>query len=275
MSIRDLAFEGKPIPSFIIDAHTHIGPYFKSGWHQNPDYTSLDSMIRVYDRLGINCFVTAPHLITDSMTVQANEAALEAAKRYPGRAYCYISVAPFEGMDVLKKNLDRFGKEPAFVGLKFLGGYNGTYTEDVYRYAADFAQETACPILCHTWGSSSFLNTMREMAETHPEASIIAAHQGGGSADMTEFAASFMPDVPNFYLELCGSLYNPLCLDDIVGMVGEDRVIFGTDAINLDPKFDFGRVAFSPLEDSIKEKIFSGNYLRLIEKSRMGRIHIQ
>lgn len=272
MTIRDLAYERKPIPSFIIDAHTHLAPYFKSGWHQNPDYTSLDSMIRVYDRLGVNCFVTAPHSITDGMTVEANEIALEASRRYPGRVYGYISVAPFEGLSVLRRNLNRFGKEPAFLGLKFLGGYNGDYTEEVYRYATDFAQEAACPILCHTWGDHPSLELLHEMAETHPDAAIIAAHQGGGSAELTRKAAPLMKDVPNFYMELCGSLYSTLSLEDIVDLVGEDRVIFGTDAINLDARFDFGRVAFSPLKDGIKEKIFSGNFMKLIEKSHLGKI---
>ena len=273
MSILDLAFEGKPLPSFIIDAHTHLSPYFKSGWHQNPDYTSVESLIRVYDELGVNCCVTAPHPLIDSQTVLANEIALEAARAFPGRIYGYISVAPFEGMDVLRSNLKRFAKEPCFVGLKFLGSYNGDYTEDVYRYATDFAQEAACPILCHTWGDHPSLALMCEMAKTHPDASIISAHLGGGSRELTEKAASLMADTPNFHLELCGSLYNELGIEDVVSLVGEDRVIFGTDAINLDPRFDFGRLAFAPLSDEIKEKIFSGNYLRLLEQSHMGKIH--
>ena len=232
MSIRDQAFQGKPLSPFIIDAHTHLAPYYKMGWHQKPDFTTVESVIRVYDEMGVNCCVTAPHMIIDSMTTWANETAAAAAKDFPGRIYGYISVAPFEGMEVLRENLKRFGGNPAFVGLKFLGGYNGDYTEPVYRYATDFANETGCPILCHTWGNTPTLEVLRDMAETHPRLNILCAHQGGGSRELT----------------------------------------FRTDVINLDARFDFGRVAFSPLSDEAKEKIFAGNYLRLLEKSQMGSI---
>ena len=51
-----------------------------------------------------------------------------------------------------------------------------------------------------------------------------------------------------------------------------DNLIFGTDAIDLDARFDFGRVAFSTLSDEDKRKIFAGNYLRLLEHSQLGKI---
>ena len=55
-------------------------------------------------------------------------------------------------------------------------------------------------------------------------------------------------------------------------MVGEDKVIFGTDAINLDPKYELGKVAFSTLSDDTKKKIFATNYLQVIKYSQMGKI---
>lgn len=272
MTIRDQAFQGKPLTPFIIDAHTHMGAYYKLGWHQKPDFTSVESVIRVYDEMGVNCCVTAPHLIIDSMTVEANEFAAECAKAFPGRIYGYISVAPFEGMDVLKENLKRFTKDPSFVGMKYLGGYNGDYVEEAYQYAADCANEIGCPILCHTYGGTPKLSVLRDLAEKRPNLNIIAAHQGGGYRQFTLEAAKIVNEVPNFHLEICGSLRNELGIEDIVDLVGPDRVIHGTDVINLDARFDFGRVAFSPLSDEVKEKIFAGNFLRLLEKSQMGKI---
>ena len=37
MTIREEAFAGLPISCPVIDAHTHIGPYHMSGWHQKYD----------------------------------------------------------------------------------------------------------------------------------------------------------------------------------------------------------------------------------------------
>ena len=272
MTIRDQAFLGQPLTPFIIDAHTHLAPYYRMGWHQKPDFTTVASIIRTYDEMGVNCCVTAPHMIIDSMTVWANEFAAQSALEFPGRIYGYISIAPFEGMDAVKENIRRFGKNPAFVGLKFLGGYNGDCTEPEYQYAADFANEVGCPILCHSWNNMPKLSVLRDIAEKRPNLNLICAHQGGGSREMSFLAAPIVKALPNFHLEICGSLWNELGIEDLVEMVGEDRVIFGTDVINLDARFDFGRVVFSPLSDTAKEKILAGNYLRLIENSQMGKI---
>lgn len=272
MTIRDDAFAAKPLKPFIIDAHTHLSNYYRSGWHQKPGYPELKMFLHVYDTLGIDCCVTAPHMICDGMTVEANEVARQAANEYPGRIYGYISVALFEGMATLKRNLSLYGANPAFVGLKFLGGYNGNYTDPIYKYAADYANEVGCPVLCHTWSNRPPLDSMREMAETRPNMNLVCAHLGGGNKEFTLIAAKIAREVPNFHLEICGSLWTPLGIEDVVDMVGAERVIFGTDVVNLDARFDFGRVAFAPMQDEVKRKIFSENFLRLLEKSQMGKI---
>lgn len=272
MTIREQAYAGLPLDIPVIDAHTHTGPKYRRGWHQNPKYTSLDSFIEMYDKLGINCCVTTPHPLCDSMTVLTNETAAREAAQYPGRVYGYIYIAPFEGMDVCKQNLSKYSKNPAFVGIKFLGGYQGKYTDPIYQYAADFANEVGCPLLCHNYTGDPPLEHMIAFAEKRPNLTLLIAHQGGGHQELTEAAAPFVRDMPNVYMELCGSLYNTLGFADILELVGEDKMIFGTDAIDLDVRFDFGRVAFSPMPDSAKKKIFAENYLRILEKSQLGKI---
>ena len=272
MTIREQAFAGLPLDIPVIDAHTHTGPKYRRGWHQNPDYTSLDSFIAMYDKLGINCCVNTPHPLCDSQTVLTNKTAAEESARYPGRIYSYIYIAPFEGWDVAKQNIATYSKNPAFVGVKFLGGYQGKYTDPIYLYAADFANEVGCPLLCHNFGGDPPLEHMIAFAEKRPNLNLLLAHQGGGYAERTDAAAPFVRDMPNVYMELCGSLYNTYSFEDIRQMVGEDKMIFGTDAIDLDVRFEFGRLAFSTMPDSAKKKIFAGNYLKLLEKSQLGKI---
>ena len=69
-------------------------------------------------------------------------------------------------------------------------------------------------------------------------------------------------------------MHNTLSFSDIAGLVGVDRMIFGTDAIDLDPRFDFGRLAISDLPDDAKKMIFAENYLRLLEHSQLGKIQL-
>lgn len=274
MTIREQAFAGLPLDIPVIDAHTHIHCYYEKGWHQNPDFTSMESFIQQQDVLGINCSVTSPHALVDGMTELTNRQAAEAAERFPGRVYGYINVAPFDGMDICKKNIETYAKNPAFVGFKLLGGYHGDYTEPEYTYAMDFANEAGCPVLCHTWSNKPALSIMVAAVEKRPGMKLLMAHQGGGSKLCTQQAAPFVREIPNLYMELCGSLYNPLSFADIAQLVGTDKMIFGTDSINLDVRFDFGRLAFSDLSDADKRKIFAGNFLRILETSQMGKIHI-
>lgn len=272
MTIRDMARSGLPLNIPVIDAHTHIGPQYNAGWHQKPEYATLEGHLSVYDRLGVDCCVTAPHICCSGMMEEANSAALEAAERFPERIYGYIYIAPYGGIEGCRKELARYGQNPHFLGLKFLGGYNGDYDGAVYQYAADFANEMGCPVLCHTWENSPPIAQTVELARRRPDLKLLVAHQGGGTADMTRRCAELMQDVPNVWMELCGSLHNTLSMADILELVGEDRMIFGSDMTDLDVRYDFGRVALAPISDSAKKKIFAGNFLRLLESSQMGKI---
>ena len=101
---------------------------------------------------------------------------------------------------------------------------------------------------------------------------LLIAHQGGGFAADTHDCAPIIRDHENAYMEICGSLDNSLPVETIVDMAGEDKVLFGTDAINLDPKYELGKVAFSRLPDDIKKKLFATNYLKVLQYSQMGNI---
>lgn len=274
MTIKEKALKGLALDIPIIDAHTHTGPKYRRGWHQNPDFTSVQAQLAMYDTLGIDCCVTAPHPLCDAMSVLTNETAAREAELFPGRVYGYIYIAPSDGMDICRENLNKYSKNPAFVGIKFLSGYQGSCDDPIYRYAADFANEVCCPVLLHTWANNPTTVSMAKMAEERPNMTMLIAHQGGGKDADTLRTAPYIRQIPNLYMELCGSLYNPLSFSDIAQLVGEDKMIFGTDAIDLDPRFDFGRLAISDLSDEAKKKIFAGNFLHILERSQLGKIKL-
>ena len=272
MKIRDEAYQGKPISVLVVDAHTHLGPYYMGGWYQSPSETTTAAIIKSMDRLGINCIVTAPHPLIMGMMSTANSIAEAEIAEYPGRIYGYISICPGEVLDAVKGQIDRYGKHPGFVGFKFLPGYHGSLNQPEYEYAAAFANEAAAVILTHTFGNNPPLSEVEDLAARHPRMKLLCAHQGGGRADLSSKLAEMMENYPNLYMEICGSLVNTMAIEDLVDIAGEDRVIYGSDMINLDPRYDFGRIVFSPLSDRIKKKLLSGNFLSLLQDSQMGRI---
>lgn len=272
MTIREEAFAGLPLSCPVVDAHTHIGPYHMSGWHQKYDRVDTGLVLEDLTRLGIDCIVTAPHPMVQERMEEANRIAAEMAIQYPGKVYGYISIVPSCGMDAVKKELEIYRENPAFLGLKFLTGYHGDLLQPEYEYAMDFADEMGCPVLCHEYGNIPNRAEFVEALKTRHTMKLLIAHQGGGFAADTRACAPIIRDHENAYMEICGSLDNSLPVEAIVDMVGEDKVIFGTDAINLDPKYELGKVAFAPLTDSIKEKIFAKNYIILLRHSKMGQI---
>ena len=273
MTIRDEVYSGLPISCPIIDAHTHIGAYHLSAWHQKYDRTPTEHVVKDLAKLGIDCIVTIPHQIIQGRMEEANRISVEAIKNFPAKVYAYIAVVPTCGMDAVKRELEKYSKMDGFLGLKFLPGYyHGALTVPEYQYAMDFANEMRCPILCHIWGRDPKHSDIEDALKKRHNMKFIIAHQGGGGAKYTRIAAPIVSGYENCYMELCGSMDNQLPVEALVEMMGEDRVIFGTDAINLDPKYELGKVAFSPLSDDVKKKIFAENFLRLLEKSQLGHI---
>jgi predicted TIM-barrel fold metal-dependent hydrolase len=183
------------------------------------------------DALGISCVVTAPHSLIAGTMEQTNSAAAEAAEKYPGRIFCYISVIPHEGIEETKKQIEKYSKNPSFIGLKFLPGYHGSLLQPEYEYALDFAKEAKCPVLCHNWGGNPSLDEFRHYMEKRPDLKLLLAHLGGGSADCTDRTALFMKDHPSVNMELCGSLYNTYSVEEIMAMIGENRLVYGSDLI--------------------------------------------
>lgn len=273
MNIIDEAYKGLPVSVPVIDAHSHILEDSYMGWYQS--FTTNSDIIALMDHLGIDCIVAAPHsLIIESMDY-TNKIASEAIVEYPERIYGYISIIPHEGLYQVKKNLEEYSKNSGFVGLKFLTGYHGSLLCPEYSYALDFADEMGCPVLCHIWGNSPPLKEVEEAVRARASLKLVMAHQGGGNANATDEYVKLMKVYPNLYMETCGSLSNEYSMEEIVEMAGEDRVIYGSDMINLDPRYDFGRVVFSPLDDEVKRKLLAENYLKLLKGSRMGQISLK
>jgi predicted TIM-barrel fold metal-dependent hydrolase len=272
MEIREAAFLGKPVAVPVVDAHTHILGFSKNGWYQA--FSSNDEIIALMDCLGIDCIVTAPHSLIIGDIAHANESALSAAAAFPGRIYAYISLRPQQELSGIRQTLAAYSQKECFVGLKFLAGYHGSLRCAEYDYALDFAEECGCPVLCHTWGNNPSMEDVERAVKKRPRLKLMMAHQGGGTAECTNQLVGLMNEYPNLYMETCGSFHNRYSIEDLVELAGEERVIFGSDMINLDPRFDFGRVVFSTLPDSVKKKVLAENYLELLEGSQRGRISL-
>jgi hypothetical protein len=162
---------------------------------------------------------------------------------------------------------EEFIGEQGFVGFKYLSGYHGTLLSEPYEYGFSIANERRMPVLCHTWSGNPPASEFRKIAEKYPNLSLLAAHGGGNRHTYLEFAG-MCKDQPNLFIEICGGLMCDLWLEDIVAVAGADRIIFGTDMVNLDPRNDLGRIVFADIPEDDRKRILAGNFKNILGKRK-------
>ena len=264
---------GKPVPVPVIDAHTHLGEFSGTGMHQA--YHSVEDTVKMMDAVGIDAIVTSPIVMDLGYAVLANQQTVEAMAQYPNRIYGMLVVTPHDGSESVRAIVNRYSRIDGFVAMKMLTGYHGAPTRPEYAYAFDFAQECGCPVTLHIWEKDKITHEhVARILEQYPKLKLILAHQGGGTRQMTLNAAKLMRQCDRLYMDTCGSLWNNLGMDEIALLVGDDRMCYGSDVLFMDPRFEIGRIVFSGMPEKSMRKIFSENYIRVLEGSQMGQIKL-
>jgi len=105
-----------------------------------------------------------------------------------------------------------------------------------------------------------------EAARRFPEAMFQFAHLGGGS-DWECMCKTFEP-YPNIFIDTGGSNNEENMIDFALKHLGEDRLLFGSDNSFYQ---SIGKIIASGLTDRQKEKLFYGNYQRILKK---GGFHV-
>ena len=115
------------------------------------------------------------------------------------------------------------------VGLKLHPTVDGYPAHDhaLDPYLA-LAAENGCPVACHSAPGGADPDHIRRLAERFPSVPLILYHTYLGPPDGRRRAAAHVREQPNLYLETswCGSDV----VAWLVGQVGANRVLFGSDA---------------------------------------------
>lgn len=265
--------QGKPVPVPVIDTHVHLGACADSGLFQ--PFTSLDDTMQYCDDVGIDVLVTAPISLSLGDMKRTNREAEEAMAQYPGRIYGNIFVSPSDGVEAVKPVVDKYMKTPGFVGMKFLTGFFGEMDRPEYDYAIAAAVEAKCPVTIHIYGKQPTKKSVMNVLEKYPDLKLILAHQGGGQEVDTRFWADVMKEKhPSLYIDTCGSLSNALGLWEMAQLCGEDHLVYGSDILFMEPRYEIGRIIFSGMPEEVMKKILAENYLKILEGSQLSQIKL-
>jgi len=276
----------------IIDFHTHIFPpriinerrrYVESDpcfavLYENPraKLITAEELIASMDESKVDIsMVQNIGWTTHELCVETNDYILEAINRYPDRLVGFCSVQPLS-MGAAIEEIERC----AGGGIRGVGELR----PDIQMLALDnkeFMQpfvdalvnnkmilltHTSEPVGHQYQGKGSATPQMLyPFIYNHPELTIVCAHWGGG----LPFYA-LMPEVEkvleNVYFDSAASpyLYNPRIYGQMVGLIGENKILFGSDYPLISQSRMIKEILMQDLSDLAKMKILGENARKLL-----------
>ena len=262
--VKELVDHGESLSALgwrIIDAHAHLGPW-EGFYIPTPDAAT---MVAMNERLGINMACISSNLAVDSDYARGNELTAQAVRAFPGHLWGYVVPHPRYPQGVLPE-LHRGFDELGLRGIKL---HPATHNYSVLEPACEdiwrFAEERGAIVLVHTWEGDERCRpkALGQVAEAHPTVRLLLGHSGGGPSGRRE-AVEVAKAHSNLYLELCLSRLMSADIEYLVGEVGAERVIFGSDSPWIDPRFTLGKVAYANLSDEQLRLILGENMARLL-----------
>lgn len=280
------------IPTMIIDFHTHIfspelrkkrSKYIDNDTcfailysNKNAKLATADELITDMDKNGIDIsVVTNIGWTTHELCVETNDYILESIARYPQRLVGFCTVQP-NSFDAAIYEIERCAQG----GIKGIGELRPDLQlfdlrdDDMIRPLIDTIGKYNLMLLTHSSepvghqypGKGAITPEMLyPFITAFPNLTIVCAHWGGG----LPFYA-LMPEVKqamqNIYFDTAASpfLYTPQIYQQVIQLVGMDKIVFGSDypLLGQDRLLEEIRALDLPMET--KSLILSGNAQSLL-----------
>ena len=246
----------------IIDGHAHLGPLSTFDIQRDG---SIESMIAAMDRIGISRVAIAPHLGLKFDAERSNNMTAAAMKKYPGRIIGMATVNPNEDEKYILKELKRCFDSLHMTVIKLHPNESSCPMDrSIYDSIYGFANERGIPILNHDWGAPERL---RFLAHKYTKINFLQAHNAGNwDCHYEDPFFQLARDTDNIFLDICASPIHYGALEKLVEIVGDDKLIFGTDAPFLNFAFGVGKVLTADISELSKKKIFAINYKKFIRE---------
>lgn len=241
----------------IYDVHAHI-------LYNNYEKEKKE-LIKMSEVYGIDkYFVSALHAIpnpTEEQADAANKEVFKFKKEEPDLVEAYVYISP-EWPNALKM-LRHAMEDQGAVGLKI---WMSTTCDDPHvNPLVEQMIEYKAPILIHSFhkavGQLPFETTgehVANLAKRYPESKLLMAHLGGNAYH----GLPPIRDFENVSVDISSSIYRGDELAYSIEMLGEDRILFGTDLVGACFS-NLGQIEDLELSDEARDKIMYKNAQKL------------
>ena len=243
----------------IFDAHAHVGEGEYSGIYL---YTlPLAQNLCLMKKAGINAMAASSFKSLGGSAAAGNERLMEMCAIHPEELFAYLYYEPRYSYEVFAQ-LDTYRSHPSFIGVKIHPRESKTSLESSdYDMLYAYCETHGILILCHTWATEPENNpsSFTRILKRHPKLKLLLGHMGGtyrGCMDSIALANEYK----NVYLDINGSLYSQIWIEELVKLAPLNKFIFSTDQVFNDPRIIVGRVLLSDLKDEEKKAILCDNF---------------
>jgi len=276
----------------IIDFHTHVfSPRIKKNRSQYIDYdpcfamlysnkeaklATADELIESMDKAGIDVSVIVNvGWTTHELCVETNDYILESVARYPRRLIGFGAVQPqspeaaiAEIERCVKGGIRGIGEMRSDMQLFDLGDKETMQpiAEALEKYRLVLLTHASEPV-GHDYPGKGIItpDQLYSFITNFPDSTIVCAHWGGG----LPFYA-LMPEVKqaikNVFFDTAASpfLYSPEVYNQVIQLVGADRILFGSDYPLLTQTRLLQEISSANLSGEAKDLILADNARRLL-----------
>lgn len=271
MTIKESALRGVIPPELrILDAHAHLGEGEQGGAYIRT--LPVEESLRLSRKTGIDAIVASSLKALYGNVTGGNDRMMEFTRAYPGSVYASIFYDPHYHAQCIAQ-LEQYRREPGFVGVKIhprdtMTSIKSRDYDGLYEYCA----ERGILVACHTWETEPANNPadFEPVLEHYPELHLQLCHMGGtyrGCIDSLRLANRFQ----HVCLDINGSLYSQIWLENLVREAPMERFVFGTDQTFNDPRIMVGRVLLSDLDDTEKRMLLCENFERIVGRKLVAK----
>jgi uncharacterized protein len=241
----------------VIDCHAHFGHFSQT----NILYPDASAMVRAMDIVDVEKLCISSFLSIGPDCRAGNDMVAGAVKRYPDRFIGYAVVNPNRPEEI-EVELQRCFGQLAMRAIKLHPAFH-KYPIDgpAYRLAFDYAGRHGIAILSHEWGTPQFLEAL---AGEYPKVNFIIAHTGFWDGRGPFHFRGVLERRKNVFVDLVYSKIYYCALENMVEYVGAEKILWGSDFPLHDLPYQLGRMLFSRLNDSDKQKILGENMLGIL-----------
>lgn len=259
---------GEQLGVDFVDAHAHLGPSAGYVLEVQDEDGQIAAGRKTMDSLGIKLMILSGMHALLGDPVFGNDLLVKKLRGHFSHFAAYVAFNPFYA-DELVRRFDSYFKNPIFVGFKTLCDYwKVPITDGRFELMWRYANRHYLPVLMHTWNGVFDSPAMIDgLAKRYPNVAFILGHSGGENDGRRE-AEQMGRKHRNVYLEWCGSFCSMRSWIDTINIVGQRKVVFGTDAMLHGIEWELGRLLSLDVPDSVINPILGENMRRILAQRR-------